>query len=822
MKIVIVYLFILLLVPLANAADLEAFQQNCLACHGGVREGKKVIKGDFDITEILRDGIRDKHSAEWVTILEQIRDKDMPPSDSDYQLSDAEREAVVAAVYAKLDQKHIPERLLTPFEIANTNAKVFGFDQEIYDPFESLYFLENLDSAYPTIESPALMSATYLSEIESGLDLALQQTVANGFASIAPRSKKAGAIKKHEMRFRNDRTDPDRHPAVYLAYQTPPKLPIDTKIIKDTTDDKKRDEYKALNGKAVKEHLANILENEDTDILDMRIRTPARLSCQEYGTNLPIGTYRLTFTASALNRDLVKQVAEQAMGKGDAAAVTKALDTYRELLHARAGLAIRHGGINRSRRGGVAAHSKSGKLLHYFEIDDNTSKEYSCDIELTVPGQIEFEFVNGPWNERLNRLNLGKVNGKNNLGEDFPLPCIRIYSKILLERIAEPASFSDYQITGEDTAASFDRKLRRLISELSLEAHTADLLSVRDQLDQTLTPAERCLQTLKWIAMSQQQLYIRYDKSDPAAAARYLSYALLKKHPDETFKTNHANFHSGKLSASDWVKQIIEDPGFGDFLRLFARHWLENRTELDEAKFSVVDLSLPFEEETVSYLKHLFVENRPVAELFSSDYRILTAPMADFYHLKTGGLDRRRPAIVETPGAGGLLQQANFFVARSDGVDPRPFSRARWIVENAFGNRLSEPPGDVNADQFVADQKVRTFEERVKIHAQSKACIGCHKVLDPVAFAVHDRDTLGRLTGAPYTEAKQQLGTRLQTADKTMAHSFTRNLVAYVIGRDTNIYDMKAVDEILAKTAPTEFRVRDALAGVLYYYFKMP
>lgn len=820
MRQVFIYLTVLILCPLVKAADIGVLQQNCAACHGGVSGGKKVIKGSFDITEILRDGIQDWHSTEWVDIIEQIRDKEMPPSDSDYKLSDAEREAVVAAVYAQLDKKQIPERLLTPFEIANTTAKVFGFDREIYDPFESLYFLENLDSAYPTIDSQALMSATYLREIESGLDLALEQTVANGFASIAPLSKKAKGIKRHELRFRNSRTDPDRHPAVYLAFQTPPKLPIDSDIIKNTADDKKRDEYKAINGKAAKERLERIWANENTDILDMRIRGAARTSCKEYGINLPIGKYRLTFTASALNRDLVKRVGESAKAKGGEAAIAKALGTYRELNNSKAGLAIRHGGVNRSRRGGVATHSKAGKLLHYFEIEDGSKEEYSCDIELSVPGQIEFDFVNGPWNDRLNRLNLAKVNGKNNRGEDFPLPCIRIYSKILLERIAAPSPSSEFQLTADDTASSLDEKLRRLISELSLDAHEEELLAVREQLDEDLTPEGRYVQALKWLAMSQQQLYIRYSKDDPAAAARFLSYALLKRHPDKQFKAEHESFRAGKLSASAWAQRIVSDPGFEDFLRLFAKHWLENRTQLDEAKFSIVDLGLPFEQETTSYLKHLFEENRPVSELFSSDYRMLSAPMANFYNLNIDKLDRHQPKLVKTSGGGGLLHQANFFVARSDGVDPRPFSSAKWIVENAFGNRLSEPPGNINADQFIADAKVRTFEERIKIHAQTKSCVSCHKVLDPVAFAVHDRDTLGRFTGKPNLEAKDLLSARLKSADQTMARSFARNLVAYVIGRDTNIYDMKTVDRILAKTSPTDFRVRDILAGVLQYYFK--
>ena len=106
------------------------------------------------------------------------------------------------------------------------------------------------------------------------------------------------------------------------------------------------------------------------------------------------------------------------------------------------------------------------------------------------------------------------------------------------------------------------------------------------------------------------------------------------------------------------------------------------------------------------------------------------------------------------------------------------------------------------------------------IPAQTKSCVSCQKVLDPVAFAVHDRDTLGRFTGKPNLDPKDLLwGARLRTADKTMARSFARNLVAYVIGGNTNIYDMKTVDKILAKTSPTDFRVRDILAGVLHDYF---
>ena len=177
--------------------------------------------------------------------------------------------------------------------------------------------------------------------------------------------------------------------------------------------------------------------------------------------------------------------------------------------------------------------------------------------------------------------------------------------------------------------------------------------------------------------------------------------------------------------------------------------------------------------------------------------------------------------MVKTPGAGGLLHQANFFVAQSDGVDPRPFRRAKWILANAFGHDLREPPGDINAELFIANAETLTFEQRTVAHREHKSCRSCHEALDPIAFAVNDYDTIGRMTGTASKEAKQNLTAKLSTARETMARSFTRNLIAFTIGRDTNIHDMKTTETILDKTAKDEHRARDILAEILNAYFRI-
>ena len=106
------------------------------------------------------------------------------------------------------------------------------------------------------------------------------------------------------------------------------------------------------------------------------------------------------------------------------------------------------------------------------------------------------------------------------------------------------------------------------------------------------------------------------------------------------------------------------------------------------------------------------------------------------------------------------------------------------------------------------------------MHSQNKACIGCHKQLDPIAFALNDYDTIGRMIGTPNPEAKRQLAVRLKEAGKTIARSFTRNLIAYSIGRDTNIHDMKTIESILDRTAKDGHRIRNILAEILNAYFK--
>ena len=115
--------------------------------------------------------------------------------------------------------------------------------------------------------------------------------------------------------------------------------------------------------------------------------------------------------------------------------------------------------------------------------------------------------------------------------------------------------------------------------------------------------------------------------------------------------------------------------------------------------------------------------------------------MASFYNLDA----KKDDGFVkyETP-QGGILQQVSFFATQSDGIDGLPFRRAEWISENVFDKHLGNPPVNIDTDEFTAAKELKTFKERTEFHSKHGACASCHKVIDPIAFAVNHRGTLGR------------------------------------------------------------------------------
>ena len=75
-----------------------------------------------------------------------------------------------------------------------------------------------------------------------------------------------------------------------------------------------------------------------------------------------------------------------------------------------------------------------------------------------------------------------------------------------------------------------------------------------------------------------------------------------------------------------------------------------------------------------------------------------------------------------------------------------PVIRGKWILDNILGVAAAASAADrARAEREPAASSKRcSMRERMAEHRANPACAGCHKLMDPVGFALENYDAVGR------------------------------------------------------------------------------
>ena len=74
-----------------------------------------------------------------------------------------------------------------------------------------------------------------------------------------------------------------------------------------------------------------------------------------------------------------------------------------------------------------------------------------------------------------------------------------------------------------------------------------------------------------------------------------------------------------------------------------------------------------------------------------------------------------------------------------------PVKRGVWLLENLLGTPPPPPPANVPAlEDELATDKPTTVRERMEQHRANPVCASCHRVIDPLGFALENFDAIGR------------------------------------------------------------------------------
>ena len=133
-------------------------------------------------------------------------------------------------------------------------------------------------------------------------------------------------------------------------------------------------------------------------------------------------------------------------------------------------------------------------------------------------------------------------------------------------------------------------------------------------------------------------------------------------------------------------------------------------------------------------------------ELLDSDWVMLNRPMASHYGL-TGPRSQEfeQVTLASDDARGGLLGQAAFLLANSNGEDSHPIKRAVWILDRLLGSPPASPPADVpDLDTDNPDLAKMTLKQKLAVHSSKESCGSCHREIDPWGIPLENFDAVGR------------------------------------------------------------------------------
>lgn len=327
-----------------------------------------------------------------------------------------------------------------------------------------------------------------------------------------------------------------------------------------------------------------------------------------------------------------------------------------------------------------------------------------------------------------------------------------------------------------------------------------------------------------------------YPVPDLDLASR-LSFFLWNSLPDEELL---ALAERGELGRGDvpaqQTRRLLADPRAASLAENFAGQWLHLRNlesitpnlrlfpDFDD------NLRQAFRRETELLFQHVLTEDRSVIELLKADYTFLNERLAKHYGIPhVHGSRFRRVALNADAMRGGLLRHGSILTVTSYATRTSPVLRGNWILENILGTPAPPPPPNVPGldNNVSADLPIR---ERLAEHRTNPACAACHKLIDPVGFALERYDAVGRWRafdegaeidaagalpdGAEFVGVEGLEGALMKRPD-LFAAVLTEKLMTYALGRGVGVHDAAAVRRIVREAAADDYRFSSIVLGIV-------
>jgi len=234
------------------------------------------------------------------------------------------------------------------------------------------------------------------------------------------------------------------------------------------------------------------------------------------------------------------------------------------------------------------------------------------------------------------------------------------------------------------------------------------------------------------------------------------------------------------------------------------------------------------------FFKSVVDEDRDVLDLMTADYTFVNERLARHYGIPGVYGSQMRRITLTDDARRGLLGKGALLMVTSHAHRTSPVLRGKWVLENIVGVSPAPPPDDVPA---LSDEehpnKPRSGREVLEQHRASAVCASCHRVLDPIGFALENYDAVGAwrtrdggTLGEPIDATGQLVdGTKVDGVvalrqalirdPQVFVRTMAEKLLTYAVGRGLTATDMPTVRKVAREAAAKDYRFSALVLGIV-------
>ena len=348
------------------------------------------------------------------------------------------------------------------------------------------------------------------------------------------------------------------------------------------------------------------------------------------------------------------------------------------------------------------------------------------------------------------------------------------------------------------------------------------------------------------LILASPKFLFRTEASPAAGVARVtdielasrLSFFLWSSIPDDTLLTLATQGRLGQPAVLEaQVRRMLADPKSRALVDNFASQWLMLRNLRGHipvpGDFPDFDNELrqAFRRETELFVDSVMREDRSILTLLDADYTFVNGRLARHYGIpNVYGSHFRRVRVIDEARRG-LLGHGSILTVTSYPNRTSPVLRGKYILENILGTPPSPPPPNVpDLSENAPGEEPKSLRARLEMHRSAPTCASCHRVMDPLGFALENFDGIGQwrmkevggtvdpvgqLADGTAVDGPVALRKALLKRPEMFARTFAQKLMTYGLGRGLDNRDRPLVRAVVRDAAAQNYRFSSIVLGIV-------